>query len=176
MKTFEEFEEAWQSGTPPAQREAPLAYIGLRKGDDRHEMPERAELSCERGLVGDRWSDGAEPELDSQITLMNARVAELIARPGHAPGASGDNLYADLDLSESNLSPGDRLQIGDALLEVTEEPHLGCKKFSARFGADALRWVNSKANRSRHLRGIHLRVVRDGAVRVGDIARIISPH
>jgi len=56
---------------------------------------------------------------------------------------AGDQLYVDLDLSVEHLPPGARLSIGDAVLEVSEKPHTGCAKFSARFGVDALRLVGS---------------------------------
>ena len=43
---------------------------------------------------------------------------------------AGDQLYVDFDLSGENLPPGSRLAIGWAVLEVTDEPHTGCKKFT----------------------------------------------
>ena len=57
------------------------------------------------------------------------------------------------------------------MLEVSDQPHLGCKKFEARFGRDALRFVNSVAGRALNLRGINCRVVTAGTVRVGDVVR-----
>ena len=80
---------------------------------------------------------------------------------------AGDQLYVDLDLSEDNLPPGTRLSLGDAVIEVTAEPHTGCAKFSARFGSDALRFINSPIGRSLHLRGINAKVVEPGTVRTG---------
>ena len=44
-------------------------------------------------------------------------------------------------------------------------------QFVERFGVDAMKFVNSPLGRQLHLRGINARVVRAGAVRVGDIAR-----
>jgi MOSC domain-containing protein YiiM len=63
--------------------------------------------------------------------------------------------------------------LGAALLEVTPEPHLGCSKFHARFGAGALRWVNHKDHRRERLRGVNLRVLERGLVRVGDRAEVV---
>jgi MOSC domain-containing protein YiiM len=53
------------------------------------------------------------------------------------------------------------------LLEVTAKPHTGCAKFSARFGDDAWRFVNSPVGRELNLRGINVRVVDAGVVRRG---------
>lgn len=65
--------------------------------------------------------------------------------------------------------------MGDAVVEITAEPHTGCKKFVARFGMDAMRFVNSEVGLRENLRGIHATVVQAGAVRVGD--RVLKlPH
>ena len=77
----------------------------------------------------------------------------------------------DFDLSIEALPPGSRLAIGSALLEVSEQPHTGCAKFSARFGSDALRWINSPVGRELRMRGMNARVVRGGTVRTGDAVR-----
>jgi MOSC domain-containing protein YiiM len=169
MRSYEDLEALWH-GSPPAPRDrGAVRLIVLRKGGGVHETPARAELSPERGLHGDSWADDPERELDCQITLMNARAAELVAadtQPLHMPG---DNFLVELELAEEALPAGTRLRLGTALLEVTAEPHLGCKKFSARFGADALRWVNHKDNRPRRLRGVNCRVLEGGVVAVGDL-------
>ena len=54
---------------------------------------------------------------------------------------------------------------------ATAPPHTGCKKFVARFGRDAMLFVNSPVGRQLCLRGVNARVVRPGAIRVGDVAR-----
>ena len=46
-------------------------------------------------------------------------------------------------------------------------------EFRARFGADALRIVSKRAPTRRNLRGIHLEVVEDGHVSVGDEIRVL---
>jgi len=51
---------------------------------------------------------------------------------------------------------------------VTPQPHTGCDKFVARFGLDAMKFVNSPVGRELNLRGINAKVVRPGVVRVGD--------
>ena len=68
------------------------------------------------------------------------RAAALLAGERGRWALAGDQLYADLDLSIDNLPPGAVLSAGTARIEVTGTPHLGCRKFSARFGAEALRF------------------------------------
>ena len=60
------------------------------------------------------------------------------------------------------------MQIGDAVIEVTEIPHTGCAKFTQRFGLDAMRFVNSEDGRRLNLRGINAKVVVPGTIRTGD--------
>ena len=105
-----------------------------------------------------------------QLNIMNARAIRLLAdSPDRDRWAlAGDQLYLDLDLSEANLPAGTRLALGTAVIEITDQPHTGCHKFSARFGVDALRAVNSPVGRELHLRGINARVVESGVVRAGD--------
>ncbi|MEZ5256355.1 MAG: hypothetical protein R2705_05555 [Ilumatobacteraceae bacterium] len=85
---------------------------------------------------------------------------------------AGDQLFVDLDLSESSLPPGRRLAMGTAVIEVTPEPHRGCAKFTKRFGLDAAPSVPVRAERSA-LRGLCAKVVTEGEVRPGDEIRVI---
>jgi hypothetical protein len=137
-----------------------------------------AELHPVEGLVGDCWrtrgsrstADGsANP--DMQLTLMNTRAAALVAGHRDRWPLAGDQLFVDIDLSESNLPPGTRVEVGSAVIEITAEPHRGCGKFSQRFGVDALKFVNSPAGRELNLRGIYGRIVSPGKVRTGDAVR-----
>ena len=137
--------------------------------------PERAELTPEDGLVGDRWRktswvklpDGS-PDPVVQITLMNARCIALVAGEREQWAIAGDNLFVDLDLSKENLPAGTRLKVGECVLEITSKPHNGCFKFKGRFGAAAVKFVNSKEGKSLRLRGVHARVIVGGMIAVGD--------
>jgi hypothetical protein len=128
--------------------------------------------------VGDDWqargsweTTGRPANLDAQLTLMSTRVlAAMEPDPGRWPIA-GDQVYVDLDLSEANLPAGTRLLVGDAEVEVTPLPHTGCAKFAARFGHDALRWISTPEGRALRMRGMYVKVVRSGTVRVGDAVR-----
>jgi MOSC domain-containing protein YiiM len=146
-----------------------LALIVRRPVVDEREVRETAELDVVTGLVGDSWSSRGTPDPDRQLTLMNARAAALVAVDRDRWPLAGDQLYVDLHLGGLELPPGSRLTIGDtAVIEVTDKPHTGCAKFSARFGVDALRVVNSPEGRALNLRGINARVVNPGTIRVGD--------
>jgi hypothetical protein len=158
-----------------------LRMIVRRPGVDLREILERGELDLVDGLLGDCWKarpssrtrDGsAHPDL--QLNLMNARAIAMIAGGEDRWALAGDQLYVDLDLSAANLPAGTRLAIGDAVIEVTAQPHTGCAKFWERFGGDALRLVNSPTGRELNLRGICARVVRPGSIARGDRVRKVE--
>gem|GEM_PF-2726951 len=67
-----------------------------------------------------------------------------------------------MDLSRGNLPPRTRLPIGGAVIEVTDQSHTGCARFSSRYGLDALRLVNSEVGRDLKLRGVNARVAEPG--------------
>jgi MOSC domain-containing protein YiiM len=102
---------------------------------------------------------------------MSSRAASLVAGERERWPLAGDQLFVDLDLSYANLPPGTALEVGSAILEVTDEPHRGCGKFARRFGVDALKFVNSPPGRELNLRGIYTRVVTGGTIRAGDTIR-----
>ncbi len=120
------------------------------------------------GLEGDSWGSRPHPSPVAEITLMNARCVALLAGDVDRWPLAGDQLYVDLDLGLENLPAGSRLRIGTVLLEVSDEPHTGCSKFSARFGEEALAFVNSDAGKASRLRGMNCRVIEGGSVGVGD--------
>jgi hypothetical protein len=158
----------------PAPRDAGrVTLIVAREAHGRRATPQVVKLSPEAGTPGDLWSRADDPEAEMQLATVQSSVAELIAN-GQPLSMFGDNLYLDLDLSSDNLPAGSRLRAGGATLEVTPEPHNGCVLYQARFGADALRFISAVERRARKLRGIYLRVVDAGEVRVGDTVEVIS--
>jgi MOSC domain-containing protein YiiM len=152
-----------------------LKAIVIRPETDARVSLQRCELSPEGGVHGDNWAKGCwmslpdgRPHPDVQVTIMNARTIALIAKEEARWPLAGDNLLVDLDLSADNLPPGTRLSVGSTLLEITDVPHKGCKKFAERYGVDATRFVNAREGLRLHLRGIYARIVEPGVVAVGD--------
>lgn len=155
-----------------------LKLISRRPNTDEREVLKEAQLDPAHGLIGDNWKtrgsrstpDGsANPEM--QLNVMNARVIELLAQDKERWALAGDQLFVDFDLSEANIPPGTRLAIGSAVIEITAPPHLGCKKFSARFGPDAMKFVNSPEGKQLHLRGVNAKVVQPATIRTGDAVK-----
>lgn len=161
-------------------REAPadpgrVEMIVRRPAIDQRELLDEGLLDEAVGLVGDNWlvkgsssmPDGSAHPL-GQVTVTSWRALCLLADTAEERALAGDQIYADLDLSEENLPAGTLLSLGSAVLEVTDKPHTGCHKFRDRFGGGALRFVNTGAGAELRLRGINTRVVQPGAVSVGD--------
>jgi len=168
MKTLDELQRLWHEHADPPAGRGVLRRICVRKANEVKLATATAELTRADGVVGDHWTADEDPNRHSQITLMNATVGDLIAHGDTPPHTSGDNFHVDLDLSETALPIGARLRLGTAVLEVTPEPHTGCKTFAARFGKDALRWMHLEENRHLRLRGVHCLVVEDGVAKIGD--------
>jgi MOSC domain-containing protein YiiM len=155
--------------------EGTLELIATRPEVGERNVVEEAELDVADGVIGDSWSRrGKRPNPKSQVAVMSARAAAMIAGEREHWALAGDQLYVDLDLSAANLPPGTRLAIGSAILEVSDLPHLGCGKFTARFGADARDLVNSPDGVALNLRGINTRIVQSGTVRRGDTVRKLA--
>ena len=155
-----------------------LKLIVRRPNVDEREMPQQARLDVDQGLVGDNWlargsrhtPDGAaDPEM--QLNIMNTRVVDRVAGAKDRWALAGDQLFVDMDLSSENLPPGTQIALGEAIVEVTAPPHTGCKKFAARFGVDAMVFVNSGGGKTQNFRGICAKVVKSGDISVGDTAR-----
>jgi hypothetical protein len=164
-----------------------VTMIVRRPAVGEREIMEVAELSCDEGVVGDSWNqrsstrtDDGSPHPMMQLNIINSRVVAALADSDERRALAGDHLHIDLDLSPISLLAWTRLSIGaerggTAVIEVTDQPHTGCAKFTQRFGLDAHRWVNSPEGKELNLRGINARVVVPGEVRRGDrVVRVPS--
>ena len=155
-----------------------LDLIVRRPDVDEREVLEVGELSVEEGLVGDNWvrrpsgrTDDGGPHPDMQLNIINSRVLALVCPDPDRRALAGDQLVIDMNLTEANLPAWTRLAIGSAVIEVTDQPHTGCRKFSQRFGGDSLRFINSDVGGDLKLRGINARVVQPGTITTGDAVR-----
>lgn len=155
-----------------------VELIVRRPAPGEREILHVAEINVTEGVAGDSWNqrtskrtvDGS-PHPDMQLNIINARVSRLLSADEAVRALAGDQLHVDLDLSAVNLPAGTRLELGSAIIEVTDQPHTGCVKFTERFGLDAHRWVNSPDGHELNLRGINARVVQPGTVARGDVIR-----
>ncbi len=179
--SFEELEAGLDHVRAAPADDGTLELIVRRPDRDEREVLDVATLTLHDGLAGDNWrargststADGsAHP--DKQLNIMNARASALVANDPERRALAGDQLHLDIDLSHTNLPSGTRLQIGEAVIEITAEPHTGCGKFRARFGPDALRFVNSPIGQALRLRGACAKVVAPGEIRRGDRVRRVS--
>lgn len=163
----------WAALSQTNKQQGRLHLLVRRLPEEGRETPEEVDLTIENGFPGDRWNLGKK-KVDSQITLMNWRVAEELGRKPEKYPEFGDNLLVDFDLSAANVPPGTRLKVGEAELEVTAKPHTGCGKFKRRFTDLAYEIVNGKERKVLNLRGVHAKVVVNGRVKNGDCVQKLS--
>lgn len=158
-----------------------LKAIVIRPVTDERVSLTQCDISPELGVHGDNWAKGCwlelpdgSPHPDVQIAMMNSRVIDLLAQDQERWPLAGDQLFVDLDLSDANLSPGQQLSIGSAMIEITAVPHKGCLKFVDRFGTDSVKFVNSDEGKKLRLRGIYAKIVKAGTIHVGDELKKMS--
>jgi hypothetical protein len=162
-----------------------LRAVITRPAVGQREVLEVGHLDVADGLVGDTWgargsrrtTDGsAHP--DMQLNLMSHRLVAFLAQDPEREVLAGDQMFLDLDLSHANLPAWSELHIGGpegAVIVVTDQPHNGCGKFIARYGKDAMTFVNGPEGKPRRLRGLCAKVVRPGPVRPGDEVVVVRP-
>lgn len=159
---------------PPAPKdEGTLDRMVARTADFGRVVHERGVLTVAGGMPGDRFVHQTKYGPEAQLATMRTDFARVVAN-GQPLELHGDNLFLSLDLSSDNLPTGSRLRVGEALLEVTPKAHNGCKKWAQRFGLAPMRLNMAAHFRPRHLRGIYLRVIEDGACAVGDRVVVVS--
>ena len=169
--TIENLEARWAQVEPSPLDNGSVALISRRPAPDQREALERATFTAEAGLLGDDWLRRHGDDIEAQITLMNSRVIQLLAGDKSRWAEAGDQLFVDLDISQDNLPPGARIQIGGVIMEISKRPHTGCTKFARRFGGHARKWTATETGERQRRRGVYAFVVQDGEVNVGDRIR-----
>lgn len=124
-----------------------IAKLGV-EGD------EQADLTVHGGLEKALYLYPYEHYEFWENTLLN-----VLKKPTQlAPGAMGENLTT-LGITENDLWVGDRIKMGEVLLEVTE-PRAPCYKFAARMGfRHAVKHMLQSG-----FTGVYLKVVQPGSV------------
>src|SRR5260221_8580258 len=118
-----------------------LELIVRRPAVDEREVLTEVRLDAVDGLEGDTWrvrgssrtADGG-PSPNAQLTVVNARASAAIAGERDRWPLAGDQLYVDLNISVTNLPAGSRVQIGSAVMEVSESPPTGGAKVQSGHG------------------------------------------
>ncbi|MEM1143415.1 MAG: MOSC domain-containing protein [Pseudomonadota bacterium] len=174
MKTLDELNEQKPHLLAAPRSAGPVTCVCIRPEEGAREFPRQLELSVRRGAIGDNWErgtwlslDDGSPSPDVQVSILPQRIYELICTVDGAIHP-GDTVIADINLGEDNISVGQRLQVGTAVVQVSNVPNYGCDQWAHRYGRDALRFVAHKENRRYRLRGVLCRIVQDGSVAVGD--------
>jgi len=158
-----------------AHAEAEVEVLCYRAGFGQRDFRDTLELTVAGGIVDERWikhpwmklEDGS-PDPRIQVSILQKRVLDLIWRDRDNVVFPGDTMIADMDLSEANLPVGQRIQVGSAVLEVSDVFNTACAKWKVRHGRESFDWINRPENVKYRLRGVLCSIVQDGVVCVGD--------
>ena len=119
------------------------------------------------GMEGDRQSDlRYHGGPDRAVSLYSLDLIRALQAEGHpiAPGSIGENLtLAGVDWAV--MRAGVRLEVGDALLEITKPAH-PCEKIAGSFYKREFVRVSEKVHPG--WSRLYSRVLREGTVAVGD--------
>ena len=161
---------------------ASILHLCYRPDYGERCFTDELQLSCEQGVIGDRWlkeaNAGSQYSGDKrvQVCILPKRILELVWRADDGEDAiyPGDTIIVDMDLSHENMPIGSQFKIGKAVLEVSDIYNGGCKKWIARYGATSTHWFNRTDNRTKRLRGMLCQIVSDGVIKKGDLLCKIS--
>lgn len=143
-----------------------------------HKQPVTGAIAATRlGLAGDEQADlSVHGGLDKAVYAYPAehyafwneqRTAALKSVQALPPGSMGENLTIE-GLLETDVWIGDRLHIGDTVLEVTE-PRAPCFKFNAKMGFSRAAKIMTQSG----FTGFYLRVVQTGTMQAGDAIALL---
>ncbi len=155
--------------------ETVVETICYRPGFNKRIFPDVIRMTRANGVEGDyeksypwlKLPDGsADPR--NQVSLVPLRVLNLVWLDRVNTLHPGDALVADLNTSHENLPIGTLLQVGSAVIGVSDVWNEGCVKWKVRYGREAYDFVSAPEHEMLRLRGIYCWVEKDGEVRAGD--------
>ncbi|SMX30785.1 hypothetical protein [Actibacterium lipolyticum] len=157
---------------------APIDILCFRPGYSERTYPDQIELCPDRGIIGERWANHAwlrNPDGSGhpgiQVSILGARVFKAAVGGTAGNIHPGDTIIADLDTTQSNMPTGTRLQIGTAVLRVSEVFNDGCVKWRKRNGDAAKDWLVEPEHVPLRLRGLLCAVEQAGVIRKDDVIR-----
>lgn len=153
--------------------------VFIRPERNERKSLQEVQLSPENGVEGDRWvnlcwvklKDGSS-DPRAQVSLFNSRLMRLIAPDKKFWSLAGDNFIVEFDLCL--LRPGQRLSLGEAVIEISDQPHTGCHKFAIRYGQEVKDYLDSSEGVRHNLRGVYATILQAGKVKVGDSLKKIA--
>jgi hypothetical protein len=153
----------------------------FRPGFNQRTFPDRLTLTRAEGIPGERWMtapwlklpDGS-PDPRIQVSILPRRVMDAVWLDRENTLHPGDTIICDLDTSEANLPAGTLLQVGTAVLRVSDVFTDGCVKWKVRYGQAAKDWITAPGHPELRLRGILCSIEQDGKVALGDPIRKLA--
>ena len=125
------------------------------------------------GVEGDRQNDlRFHGGPDRAVCLFSLERLRALSEEGHStvPGSLGENLTVE-GLDWSRLQPGARLQVGEALIEITSHT-TPCQNLQACFKDGDFSRVSAK--RRPGWSRMYARVLQEGVVREGDSVETVN--
>lgn len=158
--------------------DAVITSLCLRPGFGERTFPSRIQMTRAAGIPGERWltlpwiklPDGS-PDPRIQISILPARVMDLVWQNRETTPHPGDPIVADMDMSVANLPTGTLIAAGTAVLRVSDLPNNGCVKWKFRYGSAAMDWIEVDPNL--RLRGVLCSVEVDGEVGLSDRLQVL---
>ena len=139
-------------------------YIGSRKGEGKTPA-ESAELIADHGLRGDSHA-GRDP--DRQVSLFAVEILREIQNEGFevSAGSLSANLFTE-NIDLNSLTPGARLRIGEAVVEIAEarKPCRSITKIDNRLPKRLFGQCGQVG-----------RIVKSGVARVGEVVEVIAEN
>jgi MOSC domain-containing protein YiiM len=158
-------------------RIAPLGPDGVMSGFVKKPVQGAVEVGP-LGLAGDEQADlevHGGPDKAVYAYSLNNYAAWKTAYPQYEamllPGGLGENLTID-GIAEGDVCMGDHVQIGTAVLQVSQ-PRQPCFKFALRFNDVSM----PRAMLKNGMSGWYYRVLKTGSLAAGDAVRLLErPH